>query len=51
MDMVQAAGNFYPNVPEVEGGTFAQLPGTVLYKKPASGQVVQAGNVIYGINP
>ncbi|HYW14233.1 MAG TPA: glycosyl hydrolase family 28-related protein [Longimicrobium sp.] len=51
MDMVQAAGAFYPGVPQVEGGTFANLPGTVLYKKPATGQVVQAGNVVYGINP
>jgi hypothetical protein len=50
MDMVQAAANFYPHAPEVEGGTFANLPGTVLYKK-GSGQVVQAGNVVYGINP
>lgn len=51
MDLVQAAASLYPHVPEVEGGTLAQLPGTVLYKKPATGQVVQAGNVVYGRDP
>lgn len=51
MDFVSTAASVYPNVPMVEGGTLANLPGTVLYKKPASGQMVQAGNVIYGPNP
>ena len=51
MDMVFVAADFYPYVPTVEGGTFADIPGTVLYKKPATGQTVQAGNVVYGINP
>jgi hypothetical protein len=51
MDLVQAAAAIYPHLPEVEGATLAQLPGTVLYKKPATGQVVQAGNVVYGLNP
>ena len=51
MDMVSATAFTFPNVPEVEGGTFAQLPGTVLYKDGATGQMVQAGNVVYGVNP
>jgi hypothetical protein len=51
MDLVQAAASIYPNAPEVEGGTLAQLPGTVLYKQPGSGQVVQAGNGIRAPNP
>jgi hypothetical protein len=51
MDYVCAAASIYPHVPEVEGGTLANLPGWVLYKKPASGQMVQAGNVVYGLNP
>jgi hypothetical protein len=51
MDYVFAATSTYGNVPQVEGGTLANLPGTVLYKKLASGQMVQAGNVIYGVNP
>ncbi|HST59107.1 MAG TPA: glycosyl hydrolase family 28-related protein [Longimicrobium sp.] len=49
MDYVSAATSAYGNPPQVEGGTFANLPGTVLYRK--AGQMVQAGNVIYGINP
>ena len=51
MDFVNVAGNLYYNPPAVEGGTLADLPGTVLYKKHPSGQVVQAGDVIYGPNP
>lgn len=51
MDLVQAAVTLYPHEAEVEGGTFAQLPGWVLFKKPASGQVVQGGNVVYTLTP
>ena len=51
MDLVQAAASLYPNQAEVEGGTFAQLPGTVLFKKPSTGQVVQAGNTVYTVLP
>lgn len=48
---IKSTLNIPAGVPEVEGATLAQLPGTVLYKKPATGQVVQAGNVVYGLNP
>lgn len=45
MDMVSAVASLYPGVPEVEGGTLAQLPGTVQYKDPASGNVMLAGSM------
>lgn len=45
MDMVSAVATV-SNLPEVEGGTLAQLPGTIQYRDPATGQVVQAGSAI-----
>jgi len=51
LDMVHVAADFYPGVPAVEAGTFADIPGTVLYKDPPTGQAKQAGDVVYGVNP
>lgn len=48
MDLVQTA-TFGPNLPAVEGGTFANVPGTILYKN--AGQAVQAGDLLDNTNP
>lgn len=49
MDHVFVAAKMYGNVPEVEGGSIDDVPGTVLYEEPATRQWVQTGAAGYRI--